>query len=342
MDVQNCPVPSKGSPYECVNRIRGAVLKGEKTAEVSFNAYCDVSKLSQDTRQELARARVILRDVPSQKPAASDIRLLQDMLHHTMTHRTGIIVLISGDIDFAETVHDLVHTGGYKVIVIHNKQARPELCKNASKALRFEDVVGDSGVADRPIVDKGKKEGKKDGNGKPKNAGADGKGSGKPKKEGDDAQARSKSKKGNVESEGKSPSKRNDGNDGKKNGGKGPKKTSAARKQTWPCESCGKKFLSQEARDSHVEATGHSAQWICEECNKTFQSEKGLEQHQEATGHDQICCDDCGNRFNSLRSLSQHLDATGHGLHLCWSCPHCHNETWDRLKDLLDHLRLDH
>lgn len=54
-----------------------------------------------------------------------------------MTHRSGIIVLISGDIDFAETVHDLVHTGGYTVVLIHNKQARPELCKNSSKALLF-------------------------------------------------------------------------------------------------------------------------------------------------------------------------------------------------------------
>ncbi len=38
-------------------------------------------------------------------------------------------------------MHDLVHTGGYKVILIHNRQARPELCKNASSALSFEDIV---------------------------------------------------------------------------------------------------------------------------------------------------------------------------------------------------------
>jgi hypothetical protein len=329
-DVQNCPVPSRGSPYECVNRIRGAVLKGEKTTEISFNAYCDMGKLSQDMRQELSRARVNVRDVPSQKPAASDIRLLQDMLLHTMTHRSGIIVLISGDIDFAETVHDLVHTGGYKVILIHNKQARQELCRNASKALRFEDVVGDASVGERSF-EKGRKELD---NGFLKKS-DDGKSSGKGKKSGSESPAKSKNgpKKGDFEG------KRNDssaGKDGKKNG------TRNTRKQYWPCESCGKKFLSQEARDSHVEATGHSIQWICEECSKAFQSEKGLEQHQDATGHDQICCDDCGNIFNSMKSLSQHMDATGHGSQLSWSCPHCRGETWDRLKELLDHLRLDH
>lgn len=300
-------------------------MKGVKTAEGL--AYCDFSKLSQDTRQELARARVIVRDVPSQKPAASDIRLLQDMLHHTMTHRTGIIVLISGDIDFAETVHDLVHTGGYKVIVIHNKQARPELCKNATKALRFEDVVGG-------LVENGKMDGKS----KTKsNTGGDKAGKGKAEETRVKNDNNSSKQKKSAPSE--SSGKREDG------GGKaGAKKTTSAtaKKQMWPCESCGKKFASQEARDKHVEATGHSIQWTCEECTKSFSAEKGLEQHQEATGHDQICCDDCGNRFNSLRSLSQHLDATGHGTHLCWSCPHCHNETWDRLKDLLDHLRLDH
>jgi hypothetical protein len=333
-DMQNCPVPSKGSPYECVSRIRAAVLMGEKTAEVSFNAYCDVGKLSQDTRQELGRARVIIRDVPSQKPAASDIRLLQDMLHHTMTHRSGIIVLISGDIDFAETVHDLVHTGGYKVILIHNRQARPELCKNASKALRFEDVVGGVGTASSGVcgVDA-------------ENPKAKGDEKGVKKKDDRKETAKSTVKKvGNDE--GKTPTKSNTDPKKKANDGRmkpeTKKKMSMSKKQTWPCESCGKKFLSQDARDSHVEATGHSIRWSCEECEKSFQSEKGLEQHQDATGHDQICCSECQNKFNSLRSLSQHLDATGHGNHLCWRCPHCDSGAFDRLKDLLDHLRLDH
>ena len=54
-DLQNCAVPSKSSPYECVNKIRGVVPKGEKTVEVSFNAYADTSSLSQEVRQEFSR-----------------------------------------------------------------------------------------------------------------------------------------------------------------------------------------------------------------------------------------------------------------------------------------------
>jgi rubrerythrin len=309
--MQNCPVPSKGSPYECVNRIREVVLKGEKTTEVSFNAYCDVSKLSQDTRQELARARVILRDVPSQKPAAADIRLLQDMLHHTMTHRSGIIVLISGDIDFAETVHDLVHTGGYKVILIHNRQTRSELRRNASKALEFETVVGGAVQGN-----KNSSTGRKDISGKKDKTGR--------KKESNNKNSADKS--ASVSSKSK----------------KKESKQSKQPKKQWPCESCGKKFAAQESRDKHVEATGHVVQWGCDDCGKAFQSELALQQHQDATGHDQISCDECDAKFNSLRSLSQHMEATGHAAYLSWNCPICKDEPWPSLKDLLDHLRLDH
>ena len=114
-DIQNCAVPSGASPYDRVRAIRAAVTEkraGGKTAEVSFNANCDVGGLSQNTRAQLGSARVITRDVSSRKAGAADIRLLQDSLYHTMTHHSGIILLISGDIDFAETVHDLVHTAG--------------------------------------------------------------------------------------------------------------------------------------------------------------------------------------------------------------------------------------
>jgi DNA-directed RNA polymerase subunit RPC12/RpoP len=314
-DLQNCPVPSKGSPYECVTAIRAAVLKGERTKEVNFNAYCNVSTLSQETRQELGRARVIVRDVPSQKPAASDIRLLQDILHHTMTHRSGIIVLISGDIDFAETVHDLVHTGGYKVILIHNRQARPELRKNASKALSFEDVVGVAGTA--------KGDSRKDDRRTISNEG---------NKKGD---------KSNEKMIDKRPTKDGD----KKLAKKPPPKKVVARQhhqvEQWKCVGCAKSFQSEKARDSHVAATGHIVEWDCSECGKLFKSEVGLEQHKDATGHGQIACEECGKQFNNMKSLAQHLRATKHCDELCWCCPLC-KEEWDDLLELLDHVRLDH
>ena len=314
-DLQNCAVPSKSSSYECVNKIRAVVPKGEKTIEVSFNAYADTSSLSQEVRQEFSRARVNLRDVPSQKPGAADIRLLQDILHHTMMHRSGIIVLISGDIDFAETVHDLVHTGGYHVVLVHNRQARPELCKNASKALNFEEIVGG-------VVDGAKKEKKKE------------KDKTKPAKVGTAAK---QSKPGEQVQEGKKK-KEEKKKEEKKSAPAAKKQPNAKR---WPCQGCAKTFSSQESRDMHVEMTGHAVEWECQECGKVFQSERGLEQHQEATGHDQISCSECGSAFNSMRSLSQHLDATKHCSYMTWSCPQC-GDTWNRLKDVLDHVRLDH
>lgn len=332
-DMQNCPVPSKGSSYECVNRIREAVLKGEKTAEVSFNAYCDVSKLSQETRQELARARVILRDVPSQKPAAADIRLLQDLLHHTMTHRSGIIVLISGDIDFAETVHDLVHTGGYKVILIHNRQTRPELRRNASKALEFEMVVRGSIVKTKNPSTGKKDPGKNPNDKKTNDIGIGGKNASKV--------GEKKDKSGRKKEDTSSNAASKSGSAAAKVKKKQSKESKQPKKQ-WPCESCGKTFAAQESRDKHVEATGHIVQWGCDDCGKAFQTEMALQQHQDATGHDQISCDECNAKFNSMRMLSQHMEVTGHAAYLLWSCPMCKDAPWPCLKDLLDHMRLDH
>lgn len=372
-DIQNCPVPTKRSPYECVSLIRDAVFKGDKTAEVGFNAYCDSSTLSHDTRQELSRARVHVRDVPSKKKGAADLCLQQDILRHTMTHRSGIIVLISGDVDFAETVHDLVRMGNYRVILIHNKQARPELCKNATKALKFEDVVSggtiDKGGAAVKVKGDGNPKVKSDGKSKEKvaSAGASSpkvKGNSKSKEKVASASASSSKVKGNGSSKGSGKPKEKGGDkskeksDGAKLKGdkskpkeKGedrskPKADVAERRQQrqprqrkWCCPECEKTFAAEESLSQHVEMTGHAVSWDCEECGKTFQSESAMQQHKDATGHDQIVCTDCGKEFLSENSLAQHLDATGHCANMVWMCPRCNGETWSSLRGLLVHLQ---
>lgn len=274
-DMQNCAVPSKMSPYECVAKIRAAVVlfKGEKTTEVSFNSYCDVSKLSQDVRQELGRARVIVHDVPSQKPAAADIRLLQDILHHTMTHRAGIIVLVSGDIDFAETVHDLVHTGGYKVILIHNKQARAELCQNASTALRYEDIVGtrSKSKASAPNTT--------------------------PKKPARQHAAKvwacAECSKTFISQEARQQH-----------------ADATNHAFEWSCDECSKSFQNERGLEQHLASTGHD-QISCSICGAVFGSWHSLSQHLHATGHgDDLSwscpqCDD--DSWDDLSSLLDHL-----------------------------------
>lgn len=188
------------------------------------------------------------------------------MLHHTMTHRSGIVVLISGDIDFAETVHDLVHTGGYKVVLIHNKQARQELCRNASKALLFKDVVTE------------------------------------PKGANHSNAAKSNAKKADVKvpkDANSSPRKKDSGQKVKHPVPEKPTKQQQKQQhqkktaKEWNCNGCSKKFSSEDTRDKQVEATGHDIQWTCDECSRQFQTAKALEQHQESTGHDQIACSEC-------------------------------------------------
>lgn len=358
-DIQNCPVPSKRSPYDCVSLIRDAVFKkGEKTAEVGFNAYCDITTLSQETRQELSRARVHVRDVPSQKKGAADMCLQQDIHRHTMTHRSGIIVLISGDVDFAEMVHDLVRMGNYRVVLIHNKQARPELRKNATMTLKFEDVVaGKPKGSDIKVKDSVKDEGrlkKSDGKGygkaanekAPKVKGADKtKSEGKPK----DKSSKDKIPEGKISVGAKPKSDKGKPNDNgnakevvKNKQNEKPKSgigQRQPRQRKWSCPECEKTFAAEESLKQHVEMTGHAINWNCEGCGKSFQSESAMQQHKDATGHDQIVCYECGKEFASENSLAQHLEATGHCSDLVWACPRCDGETWNSLKGLLLHLQ---
>ena len=201
--------------------------------------------------------------------------------------------MISGDIDFAETVHDLVHTGGYKVILIHNKQARPELRRNASKALLWTDVVG------------GTTNGRKTGT------------------------SREKAK----------------NSTGKKQFGEGcgqNERKAKGKAKAWTCAGCSRKFGTPEARDMHLAATGHAIQWTCGDCGKVFRRKEELQQHEKDVKHNLIACDECNASFVSLHLLAQHLDVTDHASYLVWPCPICKDEPWSNLKDLLDHLRLDH
>lgn len=305
-DLQNCAIPSKIAPYDCVTRVRSTVLKLQSEvmatttsmAEVSFNAYCDVSCLSQDVRQELSRARVTIRDVASRKAGAADILLLQDILRHAMTHRTGLIVLISGDIDFAETVHDLVHTGGYKVILIHNKQARMELRKNASKAVSFDEIVKSSGNTP---------------NGNTSNS-----------SDSNNSNNSNNSKKSSSSNEGSS--KREDN----KSKGEGNRKKDPSKKGSATATSSTTRPTSQVAIST----------WNCNECGKSFQSEASLDQHSTATGHEaKVPCPECQKLFGNLNSLAQHIEATKHCKNTKWRCPRCKNEKFKSLKKLLAHLQ---
>ena len=136
-DIQNCAVPRNFSPYEVAVKLRDLASNSSEHIELGFYCYCDLKQTDLATRQEFARARVTIKDVPSSKPGAADMKMLQDIQRHTLTNKSGVIVLITGDVDFAETIFDLVNSGGYKVILIHNQQARKELTKNASISIDF-------------------------------------------------------------------------------------------------------------------------------------------------------------------------------------------------------------
>jgi hypothetical protein len=246
--------------------------------------------------------------------------------------------------------------------LVHNRQTRKELCQNASKALSFESIVGNSEAiggkksrhcpgghgtlksfthrdgfncnlcsrafpAGTAVYGCRKCDGGYDECQSCYTKAPDSK---LPHDCSQDKTTRTKS------SDGKGENKSKGGPPNKSAVPKAPSKTQ--KKGQFPCTGCDKVFASAESRDQHAEATGHASE--CDECGRVFQSENALKQHQTATGHEQMWdCDECGKEFRGLLNLARHLDATQHNRAESWNCDIC-DEAFDRLMDCLDHERL--
>ncbi len=162
-DIENCQPPKGLSVVDCATRIRDAT-----SAYGEFRAYCDVKRVSDQRRQECQRAGVVLVDVPSRKANAADLQLQNGIMEYVMNLKQqgssgAVIVLVSGDIDFAP-VGLLLKRHDFEFVLVHNQQANRDLIRAASSCFSFEEVVshGMTTTTSLPlVVTKPKKEKKK-------------------------------------------------------------------------------------------------------------------------------------------------------------------------------------
>ncbi|KAI3656895.1 hypothetical protein MP638_001387 [Amoeboaphelidium occidentale] len=213
-----------------------------------------------------------------------------------MTHRSGIIVLISGDIDFAETLHDLVHTGGYTVILIHNGHARLELRNNASELRDFEDVVSDNSLITKKFTTPSKKAATEESLWSCEVCGK--------------TFASQKARDSHVEATGHL-------NECNECGKTFQSKLSLKQHQdslmhgSVKCNECGKEFQSSKSLEQHQNATGHISV-SCDDCGNIFTSLQRIHQHMARKNHSgssswecRQCPDDAP--WYSLSDLLDHL-----------------------------------
>ncbi|CAF4867259.1 unnamed protein product [Rotaria sp. Silwood1] len=127
-DIENVPIPKGQKPFDIIQRIRDRLVVQPGLQEAEFSCFCDTTTISHENRLSLHHANVDNINVPNGKPGAVDLKILLALDRFERNYRPpATVVLISGDIDFVGKLNDLRHRVGFHVIVIHNKQVKPEL-----------------------------------------------------------------------------------------------------------------------------------------------------------------------------------------------------------------------
>eukprot|EP00027_Filamoeba_sp_ATCC50430_P009244 CAMPEP_0168551020 /NCGR_PEP_ID=MMETSP0413-20121227/5947_1 /TAXON_ID=136452 /ORGANISM="Filamoeba nolandi, Strain NC-AS-23-1" /LENGTH=207 /DNA_ID=CAMNT_0008581513 /DNA_START=87 /DNA_END=707 /DNA_ORIENTATION=- len=140
-DIENCSVPNNLRAYEVVVAIRnyGASIGVVR----NISCFANLMNLNINFRNDLQLSGVLLVDVPSGKPQASDMAFLVEFLklacdcpppHH--------IILISGDRDFSTVLH-VLSMRGYQVTLIHSSNALPVLKSAANVAIEWRKFLSD-------------------------------------------------------------------------------------------------------------------------------------------------------------------------------------------------------
>jgi ankyrin repeat protein len=139
-DFENVAPPKDRTLHHCVERIREVtgVHKGE------CRVFCNVMRgISDQRRQECQQAGLVLVDVPSRKPNASDMQIQVAMMKHVLAlgkDSQGVVVLISGDSDFAE-IGAVLRDNKIEFVLVHNIQANKLLRSVASRTYDFLQII---------------------------------------------------------------------------------------------------------------------------------------------------------------------------------------------------------
>lgn len=139
-DMENCTLNVSVKGYEAVRRIKD-LAKARHISLTNIVAISNLDRLPAGTKLELEESGVVMQNVSSGKPSASDIAILGELLklcyHYKPPHA---IILISGDRDFSKVLNflDWAH---YRVILIHPPAVSPILLHAVGEHLLWGDLL---------------------------------------------------------------------------------------------------------------------------------------------------------------------------------------------------------
>ncbi|KAJ4961623.1 hypothetical protein NE237_021533 [Protea cynaroides] len=118
-DIENCNVPRGIDAENVSGNVRKALSEVDIKCIKNFTAYGDCNELPKQVRAALQLTGVNVVDVPHVKDGAADRAILNDThLFASDNPPSATLVLISGDVDFAETLHKLGQRGHTIILLI--------------------------------------------------------------------------------------------------------------------------------------------------------------------------------------------------------------------------------
>ncbi|CAO2818216.1 unnamed protein product [Amaranthus hypochondriacus] len=140
-DIENCQVPKGCDPHSIAQNITSALLKLDYGGSVSISAYGDTHRIPSSVQHALSSTGISLNHVPAGVKDASDKKILVDMLFWAVDNPApGNYLLISGDRDFANALHQL-RMRRYNILLAQPSKASAALVAAAKSVWLWTSLV---------------------------------------------------------------------------------------------------------------------------------------------------------------------------------------------------------
>ncbi|KAM0025574.1 putative NYN domain, limkain-b1-type, meiosis regulator and mRNA stability factor 1 [Helianthus debilis subsp. tardiflorus] len=140
-DFENCQVPCNVNVYKVTHFITSAVRSVGIKGPIQITAFGDVVQLSRSNQEALSSTGINLTHIPNGGKNSADRSLLVDLMYWVSQNPPPAhLFLISGDRDFASTLHRL-RMNNYNVLLASTDNAPAVLCSAASIMWQWTSLV---------------------------------------------------------------------------------------------------------------------------------------------------------------------------------------------------------
>ncbi|KAL8234495.1 hypothetical protein R6Q59_020595 [Mikania micrantha] len=140
-DFENCQVPCNVNVYKVTQFITSAVRTVGIKGPIQITAFGDVLQLSRSNQEALSSTGINLTHIPNGGKNSADRSLLVDLMYWVSQNPPPAhLFLISGDRDFASTLHRL-RMNNYNVLLASTDNAPAVLCSAASIMWQWSSLV---------------------------------------------------------------------------------------------------------------------------------------------------------------------------------------------------------